>query len=378
MAVLLDPKTKKLIIRFRVKGYAKQFYISSGLRNTKGNKSIVDSRWELIQREIALGEFDPTLDRYRFKPKNPVILTPTISLLELWDKFTTHQENILQQTTIEHIYKLIHNLISTLPTDSPQEIKSYLFSKYSYGMVRLIINKLSQCYEWGINESLVTANPFQTLKLPKQKKRHTNDDIAAYTLEERDLIIDAFEKHKKYYYYAPLIKFLFWTGCRPGEAFALTWGDISEDCTKINISKSWASRIREVKATKNCKKRIFPAAPGGKLQKLLLSIRREGLSPDQPVFTNLRGKRISQPDLDAMWRGYTSNGYKYPGVVKALAAVGRVPYLKAYSTRHTFATWAIALGTSPDKVAYWLGDDTSTVLTYYCHPEISKSDCPDF
>jgi integrase len=66
------------------------------------------------------------------------------------------------------------------------------------------------------------------------------------------------------------------------------------------------------------------------------------------------------------------------GVVRELASSDTVPYLKVYSTRHTFATWAIASGISPEKVAYWLGDNIKTVLKYYCHPDVTKTECPDF
>jgi integrase len=60
--------------------------------------------------------------------------------------------------------------------------------------------------------------------------------------------------------------------------------------------------------------------------------------------------------LEKSWRGQNaSNGYNYKGVVTHLADQGKVPYLNLYSTRHTFATWAIASGASPEKVAYWLG-----------------------
>jgi hypothetical protein len=30
------------------------------------------------------------------------------------------------------------------------------------------------------------------------------------------------------------------------------------------------------------------------------------------------------------------------------------------------------------KVAYWLGDNVQTVLEYYCHPDVTKAECPDF
>jgi integrase len=70
--------------------------------------------------------------------------------------------------------------------------------------------------------------------------------------------------------------------------------------------------------------------------------------------------------------------YKYPGVVKSLADADKLLYLKPYATRHTFVTWAISSGISPDKVALWIGDTVETVLKYYCHPEIVNAECPDF
>ncbi|MBE9199071.1 MULTISPECIES: tyrosine-type recombinase/integrase [unclassified Nodularia (in: cyanobacteria)] len=380
MAVIVDPKSKKLIIRFRVSGYSKQFYLSTGLRNNKSNRAIVDSRWELIQREISLNEFDPTLERYRFGVKKVSIQKETkYTLLELWNKFTDWQEQFLEQSTISHNYAFTARVTANLPdTTEAVQIRDYLLKKYSHHISRKIISDLSRCHDWAIKEQLITENPFKNLKLPKQKKS-SREEIAAYTLEQRDLIISRFESHHKYSYYSQIIKFLFWTGCRPGEAFALRWSDINQSCTKITISKSYAGRINQTKGTKNGKRRIFPAVPGGKLQKLLLEMRSHQPRPEDLVFTSITGKQLSLKVLEKAWRGYTvAEKYYYPGVVRELADQKLIPYLKLYICRHTFATWAIALGASPDKVAYWLGDDVRTVLAYYCHPEVSKSDCPDF
>ncbi|MBN3925769.1 hypothetical protein [Nostoc sp. NMS4] len=44
----------------------------------------------------------------------------------------------------------------------------------------------------------------------------------------------------------------------------------------------------------------------------------------------------------------------------------------------SFATWAIASGSSPEKKAYWLGDNVQTVLKYYCNPDVTKSEASDF
>ncbi|MDF5708946.1 MAG: hypothetical protein PUP90_15100 [Nostoc sp. S4] len=65
-------------------------------------------------------------------------------------------------------------------------------------------------------------------------------------------------------------------------------------------------------------------------------------------------------------------------MVTELADRSLVPYISPYSTQHTLATWAIASGVSPEKVAYWIGDNIQTVLTSYFHPEVTKAECPDF
>ncbi|WP_016953524.1 tyrosine-type recombinase/integrase [Anabaena sp. PCC 7108] len=376
MAVTSDPKSKKLIIRFRVAGYAKQFYLSTGLKDNKSNRVVVESRWEFIQREISLGEFDPTLERYKFGDKKPKVKPKDnkITLSELWERFTQFNQQFLEATTIDG-YRFTSQAISKLPSE-PLKIKDYLLEKYSYSVARKIYADLSRCCGWGISCGLVSENPFQP-QLPKLKKS-SREELAAYTLKQRDLIIYTFEHHHKFSHYSNLIKFLFWTGCRPGEAFALTWKDVSSDCTKITISKSYASKIRLTKGTKNGKRRIFPAATGGKLQNLLLEMRSPHSNPDDLVFCSVGGKQLTLKILDKVWRGHQTREYFYPGVVRELAYKNQLPYLKLYSTRHTFATWAIASGSSPDKVAYWLGDNVSTILTYYCHPEVSKADCPDF
>ncbi len=80
----------------------------------------------------------------------------------------------------------------------------------------------------------------------------------------------------------------------------------------------------------------------------------------------------------ALSHAWNRNGKNQTGVVRKLSNQEITPYLNPYATRHTFATWAIASGNSPDRVAYWIGDDVNTVLRYYVHPEATKGECPDF
>ncbi len=389
-----EPRTGKLLIRFRVKGFPKQFCLSTGLDDTKRNRGLVRSRRDAIMTDIALERFDPTLESYRFRPagKVPAVAVSAApepkykyNLLELWNKFTDYQETQIEQTTILNRYAAVLSYTKRLPTHSlhnPAEIRNWLLDTTTRKMSWLLLNHYSQCCEWAVNSQLIPDNPFEPLKTREPKKKSIGEDRRAFTLNQRDLIIKAFENHSEYSYYSSLIKFLFWTGCRPGEAFALTWGDISTDCCKISINKS-RNLYRILKSTKNGVKRVFPTIPGSRLQKLLLDIR-----PPQPdlnalIFTDDKGNPLSTGMLQKPWKGqiYKVQGreYRYLGVVTELVEKGHLPfYLKLYATRHTFATWAITQGVSPDKVAKWIGDRVETVLKYYCHPQVVEADCPDF
>ncbi|HLO84569.1 MAG TPA: tyrosine-type recombinase/integrase [Nostocaceae cyanobacterium] len=381
--ITVDPKSNKLAIRFRVKGFDKQFYLSTGLEDNENNRIKVRSLRNIIENDIFLGDFDPTLSRYlkfknqkakpEYKPK-----TPTIKLLELWDRYSSYQGQHLELSTMYN-YDYIKKIIDKLPTDDlskSSEIRDYLLENYSYYTAWMCVAAFYRCCDWAVNSNLIVINNFEKIKLAKPKK--TKHKIKAFTLEQRDLIIHSFEQHSKFSYCAPIIKFLFWTGCRPGEAFALTWGDVSPDCLHVHINKSFASTVKILKGTKNGKERTFSTENGSKLNLLLQSIRPQKPDPQALIFTTKEGARLNLSSLDKCWRGFQVKNYDYPGVVRELAEAGKVPLLNPYSTRHTFATWAIASNISPDQVAYWLGDNLATVLKYYCHPEVSKNSCPDF
>ncbi len=377
-----DPRTGKLILRFRVRGFPRQFYLNTRLQHSKTNLDIVRSRREIIERDIALNRFDSTLESYKFgnykNVESPVNKPP---LYELWAKFIRFKSQQIEQSTLEGNYKQITKIVTELPTqhlDDAAIIRDILLSKYSYHTAYKTLAAFSRCCQWGIDSCFVDCNPFEKIQLSKPKKSSNDNEIKAYTLEQRDLIIKTFESHPKFSHYTSLIKFLFWTGCRPGEAFVLTWGDISRECTRISITKAYASRVHVLKGTKNNKRRVFPCKNGSKLQSLLLDIRPDSPDPKELIFKAKTGQRLNLNILDKCWRAHNTIGYTYNGVVGDLADKGTVPYLSAYSTRHTFATWAIASGASPEKVAYWIGDNVQTVLTYYCHPDVTKAECPDF
>jgi integrase len=130
----------------------------------------------------------------------------------------------------------------------------------------------------------------------------------AFSVEDRDRIIAAFENDRRpgitYQHYAPFVKFLFWTGCRPCEAIGLRWGSIASDCSKIHFHESIVEvsghLVRRME-TKTRVSRWFSCTP--KLQALLQSIRPESPAPDALVFPSPQGKAISETNFaDRAWK----------------------------------------------------------------------------
>ncbi|MEH2069772.1 MAG: tyrosine-type recombinase/integrase [Nostoc sp.] len=380
-----DPRTKKLVLRFWVKGFPKQFFISIGLKDTKRNRDIVRLKRDAIATDIALNRFDSSLKSYQYPFAREVAtlakeIESPCTLQELWERFTQFKTSQVEQTTILAKYRSMANYIKRLPSQLPEDavqIRDWILANLTHYMAWETLNCLSRCCDWSYDSGFIERNPFFKLKIPKPKNKSTSDYYKAFTLEQRDLIIQTFEEHSLYAHYAPLVKFLFWTGCRPGEAFALTWDDISANRCRIYINKS-CNTHRIHKGTKNGKKRMFPCQNGSRLQKLLLDICPAQYQQHDLVFLSKTGRPMTSGIMFAFWSEWRSGSFKYPGLVKELAQLGKIPYLKPYATRHTFATWAISSGVSPDKVALWIGDTVETVLTYYCHPEIVSAECPDF
>ncbi|GAX44691.1 phage integrase family protein [Tolypothrix sp. NIES-4075] len=382
-----DTRTKKLVIRFWVKNFPKQFFISTGLKDTKPNRGLVRSRRDAIAIDIALGRFDPTLESYKFKATKNKIAAPVfnpckseLDLQQIWDKYVEFKSVQIEKTTILTRYRTITKFITRLPSyslDDAPKIRDFILSNLTHYMAWEALMYFSRCCEWAVDSGLITNNPFSKLKIYKPKKKSMDDERQAFTIEQRDLIIQTFEQHPLHSHYAPLVKFLFWTGVRPGEAFALTWEDIDNICCRITINKS--CNVHKIKkSTKNNKKRVFRCRVGSKLQNLLLSIRPTHCNPANLVFLSKSNQPMNSAIMFGFWNEWKSGKSKYCGVVKSLANAGKIPYLKPYATRHTFVTWAISSGTSPDKVALWIGDTVETVLKHYCHPEIIEAECPDF
>jgi integrase len=194
----VDPRTKKLSLRFRVRGFSSQFYISTGLKDTKRNREIVRSKRDAIATDIALGRFDSSLNSYQSKSvsKHSTIIVQH-SVSDLWEKYTQFQEKQLEETTTRDKYKTIAVRIKKFPSQSLEDaskIRDWLLANYSQFSAWETLAFLNRCCDWAVSSGIIKTNPYAKLQIKKPKRKSTKeDDYKSYNIEQRDLIIKAFE-----------------------------------------------------------------------------------------------------------------------------------------------------------------------------------------
>lgn len=95
-----------------------------------------------------------------------------------------------------------------------------------------------------MKSELIDKKPFIGVAAVKISKSQASHDINPFNASERDRIIKAFEGDRYYGYYAPLVRFLFSTGCRPSEAIALQWKHVSSDFRSVSFEQAVTISIK--------------------------------------------------------------------------------------------------------------------------------------
>lgn len=349
----------------------KRHYLSTGLADNKINRRAVEAKAKLIESDIAYDRLDPTLSKYKpqsvlgnLTPIFTPIITPKISFTDLWEKYTQYKAPQVSASTLTRDYGKIAKRLQTMPKtiEDAVGVRDWLLNKYSSEVARRTLIQLNACFNWAVKSGLTPENPFNGMASDiKKTVRDTSREPFSY--EERDLIIAALENNTysskfasiPHSYYAPYVKFLFMTGCRPEEAIALQWKHISLDCLRIQFKEAIPSDTGIRGETKTGKARNFPCNP--KLQIFLQGIRPENPSPKDLVFPGPRGQVIDSHNfLNRIWKP----------LVEGLVKLGEIEnYLPQYNIRHTFITLALENGLDAKDVARLVGNSPEIIYRHY-------------
>ncbi|HLO47790.1 MAG TPA: tyrosine-type recombinase/integrase [Kamptonema sp.] len=379
--------------------------------------------------------FDPTFAKYgigdaKFAQKlADVIQMPqtktAMTVGEMWEDYLVWKEGQVQPTTFKgqfrstytnaikglkwdkksRQYISISDAVYNLPLDNTigEKTTKLINCLIRPEAAKKTLSALREAYDRAVNLGKIppTKNPFEVVKgevnnnqmyEPKQDENGvwrewweledaTDDeylkDTRYFTITERDAIIKAFyeSESEAKRHAAPLIEFLFLTGCRHGEAFALRWKDVSFERGYVRFSKSWNKQVRTTQQTKTGTIRMFKLYP--KLTDLLLRIQANSskTGKNDLVFTLMNGNAYGSANLDDVWRqsdaSYTNikgekTEYITLGIVSELAKKGLIEsYLIPYSTRHTFITLQAQTGVDVALIAASCGNSIEVIYKHY-------------
>lgn len=344
----------------------KRHYLSLGLPDSKLNRRAAEAKAKLIEADIAYDRFDSTLKRY--KPQAALntftpAFTPKNSLPQLWEKYTQYKSTQVSASTLARDYGIIAKRLAIMPElEEAIEVRDWLLKKYSSEVARRTLVQLNACSNWAIKSGLLSENPFEGMASDiKKTVRETSRQ--PFSREERDAILEAFEKDTYasryspvfHSHYLPYVQFLFMTGCRPEEAIALKWKHISKDCCKIRFEEALPSDTKILGATKTGKARSFPC--NGKLQTFLQELKPGKSSPEALVFPSPRGGVIDTHNFsNRIWRP----------VLEALLRESKVEQsLPQYNIRHSFITLALENGLDAKDVARLVGNSPEIIYRHY-------------
>lgn len=326
-------------------------YLSLGYPDTPKHRSIAKLTAAEIEKDILLERYQGK-DFYLGKKPSPTeAQKKTIALPELWALFVTDRSAIVKASTISSHYNLCGRNIDRCPhgLEDAGKVRSWALANLSQNSARRWMTALNACCKWGVQGGLIDRNPFAELSVPKSKSvRATDESIDAFTKEERDRIIEVFQGSRHYKCYAPFVAFLFYTGCRPGEAIGLEWGHVGKDAIVFQqvAGRDELGRLAILPGLKTQRKRSVP------LNRQIREVLERCDRASRYVFAAPGGGLMC-------FRNFGARAWK------STLAHCEIAYKNPYQMRHTFATLALQSGVSIADIAKLIGNSPDMILKHY-------------
>lgn len=365
-----------IVIRFTFEGKRYNFNPVPGSKySDKAALATAEGMAYRIEQDCINGYFDPTLTRYKpnalkgrtkeaalqdaEEAKEIIAARQSVNavdLLKLFEDYTLFKSKTLKANSMID-YDRIKNKLRKCPhklVRDAVDIMQWLVSDHkgtSTSSVEKQWKLINACCKWGVACKKLQSNSFEGLRnlIPSTKKSATQDDINPFSDDERKQIIQAFYASSNYSYYAPLIEFLFITGCRPEEALALQWKHIKGG--KITFCQKLTASGEIEAGTKTQSKRSITV--NDRIASVVREIKPEKCSSDDFVFPAKKGGFID-------WHNFANRAWK--SVLKSLP---NIEYRNPYQMRHTAITVMVRNGIDSVVVAKWVGNSPNMIAKRY-------------
>lgn len=342
-----------------------QKIISLHLPDSPENRQTAeDMAWE-IELDVRRGTFDPSLKKYGFsqectsESKKQLCYT----LTSLYEAYIQAHQDMVSPGTLKNGYlvALAHIKRSPFAELAITDIEAVLLYDWAIANLtpdagRRLMMQLNASFKWAIERTLVPVeqSPFEGFAQKVSKRfraARPKTEIIPFSPSERDMIIQAFQENKRFKHYSNYVKFLFYTGCRPSEAIALTWANVATDFSWVAFCEVVVAGVNgqhRRNGLKTQKSRTFPC--NSQLKEVLCNARSKSTS--DIVFPSTKGKTIAV-------------GHFQQKPWKSILSQLPIIYRKPYCMRHTFITLCLESGLNVKDVAKLVGNTPETIYRHY-------------
>lgn len=245
---------------------------------------------------------------------------------------------------------------------------------YAHRTIKGIRNLISQMLKFACLQKLIQSNPAELVVIPKQRRAVGTEHDKAIPIELRTAVLQAAEGNP---IMKPIITTALFSGLRPSELLALTWGSIDMQNRRITVNQALTleydydrkgnvlgrhSQVGPPKTNAGYRKVVVPQAVIDVLkewQAYLTTFPKgpELLEAKSPVFCNTQ---------NGSYRTYNGFRTTYRRFLEQHGLDSDRLNLHRY--RHTYATTLLEMNINPRIVQKLLGhEDISTTLGTYSH-----------
>lgn len=217
---------------------------------------------------------------------------------------------------------------------------SFLHRKNRKSSIARKLSTLRSFFRYLVRERVISINPAKVVSTPKVEKPLPT----TLTVDEAFRLMDSPKRGeiKGEHRDRAILELLYSSGLRVGELVGLNFNDL--DLT-LGIVKVFG---------KGRKERIVPVGSKAlEALKTYLEGRKSG-KPDDPLFVNSRGRRLTARSVDRIIKKYS----KISGIVRKVSP---------HTLRHTFATHLLDAGADIREIQEMLGHSSLSTTQRYIH-----------
>lgn len=278
---------------------------------------------------------------------------------------TTFGELPLKDIEVQHIRILQKKLLTGTRTNKKGITKDY---KRTTNTVNDIIAFVSHVFHDAVNERAINWNPCNGVKPLKRTEKSARETIhRALSIDETRAFMNAAKgnmggcKTESSFY--GLYQFLLASGCRIGEAAALTISDIKADGVQINKTVTKTAEGYHVIGD-------TPKTEHGKRTIPMTTAIRNAIDYQKSINAALYGADITRLN-DTIFKTPTGNLLIASNVERDIQSICKkagIERFTAHALRATFATRAIESGMNPKTLQEILGhSDIGVTMNVYAH-----------